>query len=180
MNRDRSLTKFSLTEEQARSYLVDHVSSHMCYGREAAKQMVITEMEYVPALHYELQTFTERRETCWSYAPHRPDTKVDLEAPEMSEGAAPLPWQIDERPGRMFRDEVRLVTVPNTGVIKTCHKCRGTGGMTCGECGGKGWVRCLHCHGEIHLDRERCHHCFNSQQGEGKLDCQKCEVRCKV
>ena len=26
---------------------------------------------YVPALHYELQTFTERRETCWSYAPHR-------------------------------------------------------------------------------------------------------------
>ena len=174
------MTKFSLTEEQARSYLVDHVSSHMCYGREAAKQMVITEMEYVPALHYELQTFTERRETCWSYAPHRPDTKVDLEAPEMSEGAAPLPWQIEERPGRMFRDEVRLVTVPNTGVIKTCHKCRGTGGMTCGECGGKGWVRCLHCHGEIHLDRERCHHCFNSQQGEGKLDCQKCEVRCKV
>ena len=25
----------------------------------------------MPALHYELQTFTERRETCWSYAPHR-------------------------------------------------------------------------------------------------------------
>ena len=173
-----------ITEEQARSYLVDHVSSHMCYGREAAKQMVITEMEYVPALHYELQTFTERRETCWSYAPHRPDTKVDLEAPEMSEGAAPLPWQIDERPGRMFRDEVRLVTVPNTGVIKTCHKCRGTGGMTCGECGGKGWVRCLHCHGDVHLpeggggslDRDRCYYCQHSKHGHGHLECSKCKV----
>ena len=77
--------------------------------------MVITGMEYVPALHYELQTFTERRETCWSYAPHRPDTKLDLHTPERPESSAPLPWQIEETPGRMFRDEVRLVTVPNTG-----------------------------------------------------------------
>ena len=126
-----------ITEEEARSFLLAHVASHLCYGREAAKQMVITGMEYLPALHYELQTFTERRETCWSYAPHRPDTKVDLDSPEKTEGPAPLPWQIEERPGRMFRDEVRLVTVPHTGVVKTCHKCRGNGGMTCNECYGK-------------------------------------------
>ena len=150
----------------------------MCYGREAARQMVITGMEYVPALHYELQTFTERRETCWSYAPHRPDTKLDLHTPERPESSAPLPWQIEETPGRMFRDEVRLVTVPNTGVIKTCHKCRGTGGMTCGECGGKGWVRCLHCHGDVSLDRERCYFCLDN--GQGKLDCDKCKVKYKA
>ena len=169
-----------ITEDQARSYLVDHVTSHMCYGREAAKQMEITGMEYVPALHYELQTFTERRETCWTYAPHRPDTKLDLEAPERSERSersAPLPWQLEERPGRMFRDEVRLVTVPHTGVVKTCHKCRGTGGMTCGECGGKGWVRCLHCHGDVHLGRERCYHCHDTQHGQGRKDCEKCKVK---
>ena len=29
-----------------------------------------------------------------------------------------------------------MVTVPHTGVVKTCHKCRGNGGMTCGECYG--------------------------------------------
>ena len=29
------------------------------------------------------------------------------------------------------------MTVPHTGVVKTCHKCRGNGGMTCGECYGK-------------------------------------------
>ena len=38
---------------------------------------------------------------------------------------------------KMFQEEVRVVTVPHTGVVKTCHKCRGNGGMTCGECYGK-------------------------------------------
>ena len=28
-------------------------------------------MDYVPAHHYELQTFTEKRETSWTYAPHK-------------------------------------------------------------------------------------------------------------
>jgi hypothetical protein len=35
------------------------------------------------------------------------------------------------------QDEVRVVTVPRTGVVKACHKCRGTGGMTCRDCSGK-------------------------------------------
>ena len=36
-----------------------------------------------------------------------------------------------------IQEEVRVVTVPHTEVVKTCHKCRGNGGMTCGECYGK-------------------------------------------
>ena len=169
----------------ARGYLLDYVSSHVCYGREAAKSMVITDMEYVPALHYELQTFTERRETCWSYAPHRPDNNAAVEV-SMGTTTPPLPWEVDQHPVRMFRDEVRLVTVPHTGVVKTCHKCRGTGGMTCGDCGGKGWVRCLHCHGDVHLehgdgtggsmDRDRCYYCQHSKHGHGHLECSKCKV----
>ena len=91
---------------------------------------------YVPALHYELQTFTERRETCWSYAPHRqlsihlsiylylsvyvsiylsicicrPDT-ADTAAtpPTLSPAPAPLPWQMVQPPARMFREEVRIL-----------------------------------------------------------------------
>ena len=146
--------------------------------------MVITDMEYVPALHYELQTFTERRETCWSYAPHRPENKAAVEV-SLGHTAPPLPWEVDQHPVRMFRDEVRLVTVPHTGVVKTCHKCRGTGGMTCGDCGGKGWVRCLHCHGDVHLpenggghdmDRDRCYYCQHSKHGHGHLECTKCKV----
>ena len=93
---------------------------------------------YVPALHYELQTFTERRETCWSYAPHRqlsihlsislylylylylsisiylcicrPDT-ADTAAmpPALSPAPAPLPWQMVQPPARMFREEVKIL-----------------------------------------------------------------------
>ena len=120
----------NLTDQQARSALLSFVSAHCCYGTGAAKQMRITSMEYVPAHHYELQTFTERRETCWTYAPHKGDTTH-------TDGPAPLPWDIQEKPVAMFKDDVRLVPVPNTGVVKSCHKCRGTGGMTCGDCAGK-------------------------------------------
>ena len=61
---------------------------------------------------------------------------------------------------------MRLVTVPHTQVVKTCHKCRGTGGLTCGECGGKGWVRCLHCHGDVHLPSGA----DQANHGSGSLD----------
>ena len=122
----------NLTDQQAKSALLSFVSSHCCYGTGAAKQMRITSMEYVPAHHYELQTFTEKRETNWSYAPHK---GIDIDS--ATSGRAPLPWEVEEPPMSMFKDEVRVVTVPHTGVVKTCHKCRGGGGMTCGECYGK-------------------------------------------
>ena len=122
----------TLTVEQARAALLSFVSAHCCYGTGAAKQMRITSMDYVPAHHYELQTFTEKRETNWSYAPHK---GIDIDS--ATSGRAPLPWEVDEPPISMFKDEVRVVTVPHTGVVKTCHKCRGGGGMTCGECYGK-------------------------------------------
>ena len=128
-----SPTEITLTDEEARSALLSFVSAHCCYGTGAAKQMRITSMEYVPAHHYELQTFTERRETCWTYAPHKGEGQVD--GPYM--GPAPLPWEIEEKPLVMFKDYVRLVTVPHTEVVKTCHKCRGTGGTICSGCGGK-------------------------------------------
>ena len=159
---------------------MSHVSDRCCYGTTAAKQMNITKMDYVPAYHYELQTFTEKRETSWTYAPHK-GGEVDSPA----RGPAPLPWEVPEEPGQAFRDEVRLVTVPRTTVVKACHKCRGTGGMTCRECGGKGWVRCLHCHGEVYLHgddhhRDRCYYCQHGKFGHGQQDCTKCQAKGKV
>jgi len=172
----------NLTDQQARSALLSFVSSHCCYGTGAAKQMRITSMEYVPAHHYELQTFTEKRETNWSYAPHK---GIDIDS--ATSGRAPLPWEVDEPPMSMFKDEVRVVTVPHTGVVKTCHKCRGGGGMTCGECYGKGWVRCLHCHGDSYqteggggLGRDKCYYCHHSKHGHGHMECEKCQAKGKV
>ena len=123
-----SPTEVPLTSHQARSALLSFVSSHFCYSAGAAKQMRIISMNYLPAYHYELQTFTEKRETNWAYAPHK---GLDLDS--ATSGRAPLPWEVDEPPLSMFKEEVRMVTVPHTGVVKTCHKCRGSGGMTCGE-----------------------------------------------
>ena len=36
-----------ISEDTARTCLLDHVADHVCYGREAAKAMVITDMECV-------------------------------------------------------------------------------------------------------------------------------------
>ena len=43
----RETTRVILTRDTARTCLLDHVADHVCYGREAAKAMVITDMECV-------------------------------------------------------------------------------------------------------------------------------------
>ena len=60
-----------------------------------------------------------------------------LDMDSATSGRAPLPWEVELPPSCVFKEEVRVVTVPHTGVVKTCHKCRGNGGMTCNECYGK-------------------------------------------
>ena len=121
----------------------------------------------------------------------------------------PLPWEIEEAPTQAFKDEVRLVAVPNTTSIKCCHRCRGSGGVTCRDCNGKGWSRCLNCHGDGWLasdhgggggggggaggsggghggggggghGRERCFYCQHSKHGHGQQDCSKCQTKGKV
>ena len=118
-----------LSEEQARAALMTHIADHCCYGKAAAKNMNIKKMECAPAYHYELQTFSEKRETAWTYAAIRPGY-TDMMGGGSLGAVPPLPWEIIEHPTQAFKDEFRLVQVPNTGSTKQCHRCRGTGGMT--------------------------------------------------
>ena len=60
--------------------------------------MAIKEVHYLPAYHYELQTYVEKRETNWTYAPHKGGS---INGP--SHGRAPLPWDIVEEPVSMFK-----------------------------------------------------------------------------
>uniref|UniRef100_A0A0K2UHZ1 Protein SSUH2 homolog n=1 Tax=Lepeophtheirus salmonis TaxID=72036 RepID=A0A0K2UHZ1_LEPSM len=174
-----------LTENQARSALLSHIaSSHCCYGKTAAKNMIIKKMEYIPAFHYELQSFSEKRETAWTYAPLGKGC-LDTLGSYSSGGLPPLPWEIQEEPTQDFKDEVRLIPVPNTASTKSCHRCRGTGGVTCRDCNGKGWIRCLNCHGDGWMSdssgfRERCFYCQHSKHGQGQQDCVKCHSKGKV
>lgn len=100
-----------LTEAQVRAAMLSHISSHCCYGKAAAKNMVVKKMEYLPAYHYELQTFTEKRETAWTYAAIRTGYESMLNNSALGAGIPPLPWEIFEEPAQAFKDEVRLVQV---------------------------------------------------------------------
>ena len=106
-----------LTEAQARAAMLSHISSHCCYGKAAAKNMTIKKMEYLPAYHYELQTFTEKRETAWTYAAIRTGYESMLSNGALGSGIPPLPWEIFEEPAQAFKDEVRLVQVGVTLLI---------------------------------------------------------------
>ena len=81
-----------LTEAQVRAAMLSHIASHCCYGKAAAKNMVVKKMEYLPAYHYELQTFTEKRETSWTYAAIRAGYESILGNGGLGGGVPPLPW----------------------------------------------------------------------------------------
>ena len=101
-----------LSEAQVRAAMLSHIASHCCYGKTAAKNMTIKKMEYLPAYHYELQTFTEKRETSWTYAAIRTGYESILgNGGGLGSGLPPLPWEIFEEPAQAFKDEVRLVQV---------------------------------------------------------------------
>ncbi|TRY63965.1 hypothetical protein TCAL_13601 [Tigriopus californicus] len=170
-----------ITEELAQIALLAHLKQHCCYGQAAAKHMKVKRLDYIPAYHYELQTFTEKRETAWTFSAIKPNVYEE----QSSLGFPPLPWDIDAVPSQPFKDEVRLIPIPNTSAIKACHRCRGTGGVTCRDCAGKGWYRCIHCHGDGWIadsggHRERCFYCHHSKQGHGHQDCGKCNTKGKV
>lgn len=66
----------------------------------------------MPSYHYELQTFTEKRETSWTYAAIRNEFDAII-GNSLGNGIPPLPWEIFEEPAQAFKDEVRLVQVRN-------------------------------------------------------------------
>lgn len=178
-----------ISQEQAKLALLNHVSNQCCWGKSPIRNMVIQKMDSLPGLHYELQTFTERRETAWSYAPIKSNLRdftndLYLNSALSPGGVPPLPWDIDQAPAELFKDEIRQVVVPNTTSTKTCHRCRGSGLVRCRECSGRGWNRCIHCHGEGWMPevslKERCIFCHHSRHGHGQADCEKCHARGKV
>ncbi|XP_037078373.1 protein SSUH2 homolog isoform X2 [Pollicipes pollicipes] len=169
-----------ISEQQARAALLCHVTDHCCYGRAAARHMSMTKINYTSAHHYELQTFTEKRETSWTFVPY---SGGEVDGP--GSGVAPEPWSVPAEPGQLFHDEVKVVEVPHTASAKDCHRCKGQGSLSCAECHGKGWTRCLSCHGngwsaDSSGYRERCYYCQASAYGDGKQDCLKCNAKGRV
>ncbi|CAG0883586.1 unnamed protein product [Darwinula stevensoni] len=168
-----------ISEEEARQALHKHAQHKTCYGTTTAKRMAITKIISSSAFHYELQTFTEKRETSWAFTPYGGGGGGEGE--DGSHNGAPLPWDIPASPSRLFHDEVKVLDVPGTTSIKECHRCRGAGSLLCNECHGKGWTACMTCHGDgwrtdSHGQRDLCFYCQSSRHGHGKQDCLQCNA----
>ena len=53
----------TIPESIVRESLLELVAANMCWGDAAAKQMIIGQVEPIPALHYKLESFSEERHT---------------------------------------------------------------------------------------------------------------------
>lgn len=170
----------TLSEQEARAALLEHVKRHCCYGASAARNMAITALDHASALQYSLETFTERRETAWSFSPY-----LGEEVDGADNGPAPLPWDLEVHPSQPFTSEVKCQPVPHTSSVKQCHRCKGSGSTLCADCHGKGWVHCISCHGNGYDTdasgyKERCFYCHSSIHGRGRQDCVKCSAKGKM
>ena len=57
----------SLSNEDAQNALLQHVSKSCCLGKNAAKKMEIKNIEYSFTHVLILESFTEKRQTCWEF-----------------------------------------------------------------------------------------------------------------
>ncbi|XP_072020927.1 protein SSUH2 homolog isoform X1 [Amphiura filiformis] len=169
-----------LTEKVVRDALLTFVDQECCYGSKPARQMNINTVEHSSGLHYQLESFTEARHTKWAYSIYR---SGPVDGPHY--GRAPLPWEINCQPTKLFSDHQKELEVPHTSVVKNCFKCNGSGKLTCGKCKGKGKVRCGRCwgsghtsstDGQGHSTSQRCTRC----RGKGKVKCSRCDATGQV
>nr|XP_026695861.1 protein SSUH2 homolog isoform X2 [Ciona intestinalis] len=172
----------SITSEEAKEALLEYVSQECCYGKGAAKDMDIKDIQSTSAFHYTLETFTEGRTTKWHYVPY---SGGFVDGPH--NGPAPGPWDIQSNATALFKTEVKKVEIPHTASVRACHVCCGRGFNRCWHCHGRGRIKCSHCQGSGHRNitrdgqthRESCPMCH----GRGKKRCYTCSgmgcVRCK-
>ncbi|XP_069694396.1 protein SSUH2 homolog isoform X2 [Periplaneta americana] len=178
LNHSTQPSLHNISEQSARQALIAYSKKHCCYGSSAAQNMAITKLKYMSAFHYELQSFTEKRETAWKFIPYG-GGEVD----GAENGPAPLPWDIVVEPAELFRNEEKFIRVPHTSSVKQCHMCKGGGYIICSECTGKGWIRCHMCTENgfrTQMTTANCMHCSMSRYGRGRRECSNCNVKGKL
>ncbi|GFR23864.1 protein SSUH2 [Trichonephila clavata] len=130
---------------------------------------------------YILETFTERRATCWI---EEPFTGGAVDKQDM--GEPPDIEDIPATPPEYFKSYVYHQEIPYTANIETCEECDGEGKYECPTCLGQGWEFCPYCRGNkwypLAVDSfdGDCMKC----QGSGERTCWVCngdeEVECKT
>ncbi|KAK1332321.1 hypothetical protein QTO34_006994 [Cnephaeus nilssonii] len=102
-----------VTEEVAREALLSFVSSKCCYGRSAARDLVIQQMKQQMLCRYRLETFSESRISEWTFQPF---TNHVVDGPRR--GTSPKLWDIKVQVPPMFQEETRKFQVPHSSLVK--------------------------------------------------------------
>lgn len=174
-----------LSADDCKAALLKHAQDNMCYGSKPAQECNITDVRGVTALHYILETFTEKRSTKKKKKPYKGGS---VDGPD--NGHPPMPWEIDVKPKKMYADDKIKKEVPHTAKVKKCKDCKGRGWETCDECDGWGRVECDACDGSgertaTNEEGEECTmpclHCDSGMAmctdcgGDGRVTCDDCE-----
>lgn len=170
-----------LTEEEIRAAVAKHVSGKVFYSNAAAREMSYASIEPCVCYVYNLQTFTESRETAWKYEPHRGTHIVD--GPH--NGPIPGPWEVPVFPKQEFFQDKTKVIVPHSEHVVQCHTCFGARNTRCHHCAGMGSKGCSWCSGSgirTQFDERRtCTSCSGSGRdrctwchGNGFSTCKTC------
>ncbi|XP_063436554.1 protein SSUH2 homolog isoform X1 [Mytilus trossulus] len=131
-----------ITEETARTALLDYVEDQFCWGKGTAKKLQFTNLQSSTSYHYILETYTETRSTKYENVAFKGQP---IDGPQ--NGIPPGPWDIITNPCDIFSDEIRKMEVPHTASVKPCHRCKATGYLICSSCSGRGRKRCGGCNG---------------------------------
>ncbi|KAG1671922.1 Protein SSUH2 [Nymphon striatum] len=162
-----------ITAEESRLCLLQYASSHCCYSKQPAKDLVVTELLNTSTCLYSLESFTEHRQTSWTYTAYTDScTVLGGVIDSCMNGPAPAPWDIAIHTPTYFVNSVVETEIPHTASVKTCVMCSGYGRKKCNRCYGHGFEKCHHCLGESHDDsHERCYYCH----GHGKKQENHCD-----
>jgi len=177
-----------MTDTIVRDAVLAHVSSNICWGLTAAREMTILDIIPSSAFKYELETCTERRTAIWEFEPYTGQL-IDTS----NFGASPKPWDVLVVPPNPYQNGQVTVEVPHSARIINCHDCSTLGRRKCWSCFGNGEIACttcnesgltltnsssvsnscLQCNG---VGRRRCVVCL----GPGQLPCKTCLARGKL
>ncbi|XP_071035006.1 protein SSUH2 homolog [Parasteatoda tepidariorum] len=177
----QNLPRFN--EEEVRDAVTQFASEHCCYSSGPARDMQVREIHMSSAFHYKLETFTEKRQTSWTFEPYNGQP---IDGPH--NGPAPRPWDVPAVPSVSFVDSFAKIEVPHTAFTKPCHTCVGNGRIRCETCFGNGRKQCTWCKGRGRVHRfdkdevctscnatgyDRCFKC----SGSGQVKCKTCDAR---
>ena len=153
-----------IDESEVRSVVTKYVSSGgSIYSLSRARQMMYSSIDTQTSYLYEVETFSEKRETKWMVKSHDPSSPVD----EPHNGPIPGPWDVVVLPSVEYSADKKKVTVPHSQHIQQCHKCCGKGNIMCKHCSGVGFKSCSLCGGSgIRSDATPCSSCSSSGRDE--------------